>query len=448
MPGPSSINLQTSQILELEIVDYDGSAQGVARHENLVIFVPKALPGDIVECEVTEIQKRFAKARLLRVVKSSIHRSSPKCSHFSDCGGCQLQSTSLEYYPQARQTVLSNQLRGPLQEVEIEFAPTPRHWNFRNRARFRVDPKAGTLGYLAENRDVLRIIECPILEEPLQHLLFQLNQILPDFAFRTVIKEISIHLTTDQSLVLGFLLNETISSDFSTQEIAEKLSDLIPDLSGIYHFIGINEIQWLESYSESTGSKHEFSPLAFSQTNQNVANQILEEIKKLVVKADIQSAVDFYCGSGNILFKLAPHLRKGLGLEISQESVEQGRQVCQQEGWDHLQLERANLPRLHKGIDLSKYNDLWIFNPPRKGLGKRFLDEFFQTTTRKGQKKRKIFSGKVNPKNLIYVSCNPKSMESDLKTLTKQGYQVNFCKVFDMFPWTSHFELLVFLQKL
>ena len=93
--------LENGQIKEVEIIDLNHTGQGVAKVDNFVVFIDKAIIGDTVEIEITEKKKNFAVGRLIRILKTSDNRANPKCQYFYDCGGCQLMhmdySAQLDY---------------------------------------------------------------------------------------------------------------------------------------------------------------------------------------------------------------------------------------------------------------------------------------------------------------------------------------------------------------
>jgi tRNA/tmRNA/rRNA uracil-C5-methylase (TrmA/RlmC/RlmD family) len=177
-PGLSkflSVSLALGDKLTLTIDDIAFGGEGVARVEDFVLFVPFVAVGEVVEAEVTELKKRFARARLLRVVTPSPERVQPLCPYFGDCGGCQYQH--LAYPTQLR---LKHKQIGDLFQRIGRFepgliapvVPCPQPYGYRNRIMIRSQwdkfKQGLNIGFIrADNRLVVDLEECKIAEPAL-----------------------------------------------------------------------------------------------------------------------------------------------------------------------------------------------------------------------------------------------------------------------------------------
>lgn len=161
--------------LELTITDIAFGGEGVARHEDFVVFVPFVAPGEVVEAEVTEVKKRFARARLLGVTRSSPDRVVPRCRYFGQCGGCQYQH--LDYAAQLRFkhkqiADLFERIGGLNPRVVAPVVPCPQPYGYRNRIMIRSQwdkfKQGLNIGFIrADNRLVVDLDECQIAEPAL-----------------------------------------------------------------------------------------------------------------------------------------------------------------------------------------------------------------------------------------------------------------------------------------
>ena len=169
--------------LAVTIRDLAFGGEGVARVNDFVVFVPFVLAGEEVEVEVSEVKKRFARARLLKVLKAAPERATPRCRYFGQCGGCQYQH--VQYAGQLRikrkQIIdLLERIGGFPGEVVDEILPSPQPYAYRNRIMVRSQwdkfKKGLNLGFLRyDNRMVVDIEECPIAEPALNEQLSQLR---------------------------------------------------------------------------------------------------------------------------------------------------------------------------------------------------------------------------------------------------------------------------------
>tara|TARA_B100000674_G_C37967524_1_gene975322 strand:- start:1941 stop:3194 length:1254 start_codon:yes stop_codon:yes gene_type:complete len=409
----------------LEITDLNGYARGVSKsEEGKIVFVDNTLPGDLVEVDYTQHNKRFSLAKIKTITEPSPWRTEAFCRHFNQCNGCQLQYTKLNHYLEAKQRVLRSKLRGPLKPfAHNKIIPSPLT-HYRNKATFQWNPQSKSLSYLNENNEEIPINECKILDTEISNWLSNLKNLKRSINFptRLVIK----HLP-QQGLVLGI---HSPHRPVAIEDIQPFMAIYWLEYEKVEAF---GKLKWIKPPKQSLTEKLGniaigWHPQGFFQTNRWVANQMFSKIKHWIINNKIKIVWDFYCGSGWILQFIKQHIQLGYGFEISQNAINIAKQVPNAQNLHFIQ---ANLPYIPK----NKYPiaDCWIFNPPRKGIGKKTLEA--------------LFNQSYSPTTVIYMSCNPDSLSADLKMLTKFGYQAEMCKFYDMFPWTSHFEALCLLKK-
>ena len=171
----SGVELAAGQKVLLTITDIAFGGEGVARLEDLVVFVPFVALGEEVEAEITEVKKKFARARLLRVLKSSPERVQPPCPYFGDCGGCQYQHLVYPAQTKLKHKQLADifhRLGGLNPELVAEVVPCPQPYGYRNRIMIRSQwdkfKQGLNIGFIrADNRLVVDIEECKIAEPAL-----------------------------------------------------------------------------------------------------------------------------------------------------------------------------------------------------------------------------------------------------------------------------------------
>lgn len=166
------MSLEIGQRVTISIHDIAFGGEGVGKHDELVVFVPFVIPGESVEAEITEVQKRFARAKLLQVIESSAERTQPPCPYFGACGGCQYQH--IEYATQLK--VKHRQARDIFQRiggidpaVVSPVVPCPAPYGYRNRIMIRSQwdkfKQGLNIGFIrCDSRLVIDIEECKIAE--------------------------------------------------------------------------------------------------------------------------------------------------------------------------------------------------------------------------------------------------------------------------------------------
>jgi tRNA/tmRNA/rRNA uracil-C5-methylase (TrmA/RlmC/RlmD family) len=181
MPSPAPV--QAGDSLQLAIEDLAFGGEGVARHQALVIFVPFVIPGELVEAEITEVKKQFARARLVRVLKPAPNRVTPRCPYFGDCGGCQYQHLDYPAQLEVKRRQITELIRriGGFAEPPVQpTVPCPAPYHYRNRILIRSQwhkpEQRLVLGFLRhDNRLVVDVEECAIADPALNRELRQLH---------------------------------------------------------------------------------------------------------------------------------------------------------------------------------------------------------------------------------------------------------------------------------
>ena len=172
-----------------------------------------------------------------------------------------------------------------------------------------------------------------------------------------------------------------------------------------------------------------FRPLSFMQVTYEVAARLYARFAKIVEDAKIDSMFDLYCGVGAFSLAAAPFIKRGIGIEISQEAIHSAESACALKGIFHLRFFKGDLSLATPHLSLEPA-DLFMVNPPRRGLDSATLE---------------LVLAKL-PTNLVYSSCNPDTLVRDLSKLTDQ-YDVKLLAPFDMFPLTEHLEALIWLKR-
>ena len=180
---------------------------------------------------------------------------------------------------------------------------------------------------------------------------------------------------------------------------------------------------------ELLGLEFNISPFSFFQTNTKGAEQLYSMVRDFMGDSENKVVFDLYCGTGTIGQIVAPKAKKVVGIELIEEAVEAAKENAKLNGLDNCEFLAGDVAEIIKTV--KDKPDIIILDPPRSGVHPKALDYVI----------------KFNAPEIIYVSCNPKTLVTDLQVLTKKGYKVVQTKVKDMFPNTPHAETVVKLIK-
>ncbi|MEA4825546.1 MAG: 23S rRNA (uracil(1939)-C(5))-methyltransferase RlmD, partial [Clostridium sp.] len=180
---------------------------------------------------------------------------------------------------------------------------------------------------------------------------------------------------------------------------------------------------------EILGLKFKISPFSFFQTNSQGAEKLYSIVREFMGDANSKTVFDLYCGTGTIGQISAHNAKKVIGIELIEEAAKAANENAKLNGLNNCQFIAGDVAKAI--VDITEKPDIVILDPPRPGVHPNALK----------------YVAKFNPKDIIYVSCNPKTLVEDLKVLISEGYKVDKVKVMDMFPHTPHVEVVVKLTK-
>ncbi|NJF24505.1 23S rRNA (uracil(1939)-C(5))-methyltransferase RlmD [Thermococcus sp. Bubb.Bath] len=412
----------------IERLDEDGL--GVAPLGKRQTRVPFTAPGDVVVVNKTRRKKRKLIATEFEVLEPSKMRIEPKCPYFGRCGGCLLQHLPYEEQIRFKEAKL-NSILG----MNVEVVPSPKIFRHRNRIDIVISTKGIGFRRYGTWWDVVDIEECPVFGPSSQKVLRSVREFIAEekptlyeigkntgFLRYVVIREgkftgdLMVNLVTSQG---------DLPEDFP--EYFEYADSIYWSVNRTQSDVSYGDVErfWGKEYitEELDGVRYLIHPNSFFQTNSYQAVNLLKEVAALV---DGERVFDLYSGVGTFGIYVAKGGASVEGIEVNPFAVEMARKNAEFNGVEA----KFEVGEDRDVKDLSKY-DTVIVDPPRGGLHPRL-------------RRRLLRDG---PENLIYVSCNPKTLTNDLKEL-KEGYHVENVRGFDMFPHTPHVEVVVGLRRL
>ncbi|MCX7607676.1 MAG: class I SAM-dependent RNA methyltransferase [Anaerolineales bacterium] len=400
--------------LRLEKLVFGGDALG-RLPDGQAVFVPFALPGELVRVRLLEERRGRWTAELLEVLESSPDRVPPTCRHYGLCGGCQYQHLSYSAQVNAKKGILCEQLRR-LGKISASPLPStvlsPSPWRYRNHAQFHLTPQ-GELAYVGRDGHLMPVRECPLLSE-------ELNEIWPRLAFESglSIERIGIRVGSDGQAML------VLESDESPELEVE-----IEGLS-VVHLLGEEAIVLAGEEAVTMQVHHRLfrvSAGAFFQVNLPIAASMVSYlIEKLPVSPD-ETLMDIYCGVGLFSAFFAGKVRRLIGVEASSIACEDF--ALNLDEFDNVELYEGTAEQILPWIEARPQTV--IVDPPRAGLGKRVLEALLA----------------LGPERIAYVSCEPSTLARDAARFLAGGYTLSEICLFDQFPQTAHIESISLFHR-
>ena len=463
-------NLPLLQNITITGIGAEGKA--VTRVDDCVVFVPWAVPGDIVDLQVTKKKHSFMEARVERYVRLSDHRCEPRCRHFGTCGGCKWQM--LPYAEQLRhkqQQVVDNLTRiGKLTLPEITpILGSDKIYEYRNKLEFtfsnhrwyswdeihaaggveNIDKLPGVGFHISNNFDkVLDIEEC-YLQDSINNLIrndirqFAINHNLSFFDLRQqngFLRNIIIRIAAEQlmlivvmaedneakrELLLSHLHNEFPQITSLLYVINTKANDTITDLPVNVYYGTDHIIEHMEDLQFKVG------PKSFYQTNTDQAYRLYQVVRRFAELTGDELVFDLYTGTGTIANFVARQARQVIGIEYVPEAIEDAKVNAQLNHLDNTLFYAGDMKDILTADFISQHGqpDVIITDPPRAGMHPDVIETILA----------------ARPKRIVYVSCNPATQARDLAVLEQQ-YNITAVQPVDMFPHTQHIENVVQLK--
>ncbi len=437
----------------ISATDLSVEGEGIGKsHQGQVCFVPGLLPDEKGEIEILKSAPNYATGRLLRILKASDDRVTPFCTKFEICGGCQIQH--LDYAAQLiwkRQHVQETLARiGKINTTVLPVIGATHPTEFRNKAQFPVgqDPKGHLqIGFYApRSHHLVNIPSCPISTP-------QINEILNQLRYHINAHDISIYNETTHTGLLRHLVLKYSEHEQKTWVtlVCTKtklppafLKDLenLPHLGGLFLNFNPNlgnailgrETRHLagnETFKETIDTlTFEFSPTAFIQSNWSQAKILYQKAIEYAQIKPTDTVWDLYCGVGILGIMASFQAQTVLGLESNPEVIANAKTNALL-NQSNAVFEAHNLDQpLSESLSKAFPPDIVLLDPPRKGCSEKLIRNLIN----------------LNPRQIIYISCNPSTLARDLNILCQNGFSVQTVQPLDLFPHTTHVECIAKLH--
>ncbi len=443
----------STEWLKVESLDLD--AQGIAHNaEGKVVFIEGALPGELVQVQVTRRKNNWEQGEMAALRHESAQRVRPACPHFGTCGGCKMQHFHIGAQVATKQRAVEDALwhLGKVQAGQLLRPIEGPAWGYRYRARLSVRyvvKKGQVLVGFHERKSsfVADMTTCAVLPPHVSALLVPLRELVGAMSQRDKLPQIELAVGDDvTALVLRHM---------------EPLTE--PDLQRLRDFAAAHRVQWwLQSKGPDTvklldqggpqlayalpefGIAMPFKPTDFTQVNPHINRVLVARALRLLDVQAHERVIDWFCGLGNFTLPIATLAREVLGVEGSEALVQRSRENALLNRLDAKATFAArNLFELTPA-DVAAYGpaDKWLVDPPREGafaLAQALADVHADPS---------LAPGYVPPSRIVYVSCNPATLARDAGLLVHQaGYRCTAAGAVNMFPHTAHVESIAVFDR-
>ena len=433
--------------LTIEKVIYGG--QGLARmpaedaaRGGLSIFVPFALPGEIVEAEITQEHRGYSVGKVRQIVDASEFRVTPPCPWFATCGGCQLQHGAYSYQVELKREMLRESLtRAGVRDLPEVSLLVGEPLRYRNRVRLQLQTRPEfSMGYRqAKSHRMTAIAGCPIAAPLLEQCIVVVRTLGTGGVVPVDAQEIEMFTNHDQSelFVTIWARPHAGKREETYQVFFESLQREIQELVG-GQMIVTNQgkvrsprapLQWgRQSVNyRVAGREYTVSAGSFFQVN----STLLDNFVAAVTDDETGGlAWDLYAGVGLFSVALTERFQRVIAVESSAAACKDLRHNLRVSRAEYVQASTLNY--LRQAVERRQpAPDLILLDPPRAGAGVEAA---------------KMLAD-LGPRRIVYVSCDPATLGRDLAALIQSGYRLLRLQLVDMFPQTYHMETIAVLQR-
>lgn len=461
-------------ILEnITITDIAAEGKALARVDGIVVFVPYAVPGDVVDLQIRRKKHSYAEAEIVRFHTESPLRAKPFCRHFGVCGGCKWQCLPYEEQLRAKQQQVTDALQRIAKVKLPEISPilgSAKQKEYRNKLEFGFSNKKWLTteqvksGEVFDQKDalgfhipgafdkILDISECHLMEG----INNRIRNTLRDYAISKGLEFYDLRQNT--GLLRGIMLRTSATGEImllvqfcwkdseaqqQAMDVMEFLHHEFPEITSLLY---VNNTKCNDTIGDQevivyAGKDHIFEIMedlrfkvgakSFYQTNTDQAYELYKVAREFAGLTGDQLVYDLYTGTGTIANFVARGARQVVGIEYVPEAIEDAKVNAELNGLaDRTLFYAGDMKDILTDDFIARHGrpDVIITDPPRAGMHTDVINVILNAA----------------PRRIVYVSCNPATQARDLALLDTK-YRVTRVQPVDMFPQTHHVENVVLL---
>ena len=453
----------------LSIIDIAEEGKGVGKADELVVFVDKAVPGDIADVRIVKKKKNLAEAVIETLHTPSVHRTDPFCQHFGTCGGCKWQHMQYDAQLQFKQKNVEAALQrlakidtSSMEPIlgsaenkyyrnKLEYTFSNKRWLNQQDMEDREGLEMNALGFHVPLRfdKILDVQHCYLQAEPSNTLRNQVR----GYALRMGLTfyDLRNHEGNLRNLIIrtsstGEVMVVVVFA-YATQDqvdgLMEYLKTSFPEITSLLYIMNQKKNdtifdQDVITYSgrdyifeEMNGLRFKIGAKSFYQTNSMQAHELYKITKEFAGFSGDELVYDLYTGAGTIANFVAASVKKVIGVEYVPTAIEDAKFNSELNGIANTLFYAGDMKDILTREFIAEHGkpDVVITDPPRAGMHADVVERLLEMEAEK----------------IVYVSCNAATQARDL-ALLKEKYTVGRIKPVDMFPHTQHVENVVLLK--
>ena len=450
--------MKRKDIIEFEIDKMEFGGTSVSTYEGKEIHMKGGITGQKVKAVVKKARSKKLDVKMIELLEKSDLETNKTCKHFGECGGCSMLSVPYEKQLQIKEKqvmdlFLSQDIFG-FQFMGIEKSPQDTKYRNKMEYTFGDEKKDGplTLGLHKKGRhiDIMTVDDCFLVDDDFIKVLTSTVKYFDE-------KKLPYYKTINHK---GYLRNLVVRKGINTNELMVNIvtssqedfdmseyKDLLLSLDinskivsilhtindGLADAVNCDELKVLYGRDylneEVLGLKFKVSPFSFFQTNTKGAEKLYSIAREFIGEHKDKVVFDLYSGTGTIGQVMACSAKKVYGIEIVEEAVKVANENAKLNNLSNCEFIAGDVSKTVKNLKTKP--DLIIVDPPRPGVHKDAIKDICG----------------FEAKEIVYISCNPKTLVLDLVEFMNFGYKVEKVKCMDMFPNTPHVETVVKLVR-
>lgn len=396
--------------MKVEIIDTVYGGYGIAKsNDGKVIFTPHSVDGDVLDINITKENKKFSYASIEKIIEPSKYRIKPRCKYAGICGGCLFNHIDYNKQLSIKKNIVLNAIRNIEYKKDIKIIYDK---NYNYRLRVNMIASNGSIGfYRFKTNDFVAIDECVILKE-------SLFKKIKDFSKENNITGSIYAIENSDRESLAFL---ELDKKINIKSFEKYFNGITIKYNKIVRSFGDMSMTYKTKYG-NIGIGHK----TFFQSNLYLLDIFQDEAAKYITQDD-NTIIELYAGSGFFTAAIESKLKtfnkeyKFISSEISKDSAYIANRYNL-----NIKNEEAFITLKNTNYDI----DVLVLDPPREGVDKKTINEIIR----------------INPKKIIYVSCDPMTFARDINLL-KDYYKLSDLTIVDMFADTYHIEVVSYLER-
>lgn len=445
--------MQVGEILNVKIDDYDHEGLGVAHINNMPIFIPNAIPGEMVKIKVNRVTKNLAMADNLEIISKSDKRSTNICPYYESCGGCNIMHMDYQSQIEFKTTITKRTIKkvSGLEPVVRDCEMNRDIYGYRNKIIVPFGMENSTIisgFYEAKSHNIVNMDKCMIEPEIsreiigyLKELIIKYNLSIYDEATnKGLVRNVMLRVSFDGNVMVVLVVTNNFKQ---AKNIADDLSDKFKCIKSVYLNINnkktnvVLQDEYIHILGDKVliekinGLKFEVHPNSFLQINHYQCERMYKKAIELASITPDDVVIDAYCGIGSISLNIAKKAKYVYGIEVVKEAIDNANRNMKLNDISNASFICGKCEDEIEKLVNNKKIDIIFFDPPRKGCDINFLNT--------------VIKAKIE--RIVYISCKTSTFARDVKYLCDNGYEIEEVIPFDLFSHSVHVESVTLLVK-